>query len=115
MCKIPALIGVTLAFSSVACGEKVDSTDVRTTGIYAEMGALAEGNGQTMATVDLRVGGAGSNTHLNLKGNDELVASAATGQSQKMSKVKPTVLADYYIYGATLAVEAGEIVIVFNR
>jgi hypothetical protein len=67
-----------------------------------------------MVTADLRVG-AGSNTHLNLKGSDELVASAASGQSQKMSKVKPYPLADYYVYGATLAGEAGEILVAFQR
>jgi hypothetical protein len=110
-----ALIGTALAFSSLACGERVDSTDVRTHGIYAAMRALAEGNGQTAVTADLRVGGSGSNTHLDLKGSDELVAWAATGQSQKMSKVKPDALAEYYIYKASLAIEAGEIVVAFNR
>lgn len=115
MRAIMALVGTTLAFSSLACGEKVDSTDVRTHGVYAAMRASAEGNGQTTVTADLRVGGSGSNTHLDLKGSDELVAWAATGQSQKMSKVKPDVLAEYYIYKASLAVEAGDIVVAFNR
>lgn len=69
--KILALIGVASAFSLMACGKTIDSTDLRTSGISAEMSAVAEGNGQTVVTVDLREGSTGD-THVDLKGSDEL-------------------------------------------
>ena len=113
MRKKLALIGVAFAFS-FACGRTIDSTDLRTSGVSAEMSAVAEGNGQTTVTADLRQG-SGSSTHLDLKGSDELVAIAATGQSLKMTKVKPSDIANYYVYRAILSVEAGVIVVAFNR
>ena len=114
MRRVPALIGVAFAFTWVACGKTIDSTDLRTSGVSAEMSAVADGSGQTMVTADLRQG-SGSSTHLDLKGSDELVAIAATGQSQKMTKVKPSDIANYYVYRASLAVETGVVVVAFNR
>ncbi len=93
----------------VACTEDVDSTDVRTSGVHASMDVMAPGNGESEVTVGLRVGGATSNTFLDLKGEDELVASAE-GEERTMSQS-----GDYY--EATLGTEAGgtEINVAFNR
>ena len=67
-----------VALGAMACSESVDSTDVRTTGVYAEMSVHAHGDGQSQVQVDLRVGGANSNTHLALKGVDKLTATVGT-------------------------------------
>jgi hypothetical protein len=58
-----------------ACSEDVDSDDVRTSGVYAEMEVVAEGDGSSTVTVDLTVGGSNSNTHLEMAGEDELTAT----------------------------------------
>ena len=68
-----ASLAVVLGVS--ACSEQVDSTDVRTSGIYADMEVRAYGNGKSEVEVDLRVGGASSNTHLAMKGADKLTAT----------------------------------------
>jgi hypothetical protein len=63
---------------AIACGglgcQKVTSTDIRTSGIYAEL--LVHEHGSVEATVDatLWVGGALSNTYLALTGPDHLTA-----------------------------------------
>ena len=65
-----------VALGGLACSQQVDSTDVRTTGIYADMLVRAAGNGKSDVQVDLRVGGASSNTHLAIKGTDKLTATS---------------------------------------
>jgi hypothetical protein len=104
---------ITLALLAVVaaagCGtEDVDSTGVKTKVVYAEMEVTATGNGSSTVKVDLRVG-KDSNTYLDLKGDDELVATAA-GTSKKLSQSGNS-------YKTTLPVEAAdtEIVIAFNR
>ena len=67
-----------VALGAVACSERVDSTDVRTSGIYADMSVHATGNGKADVQVDLKVGGADSNTHLVMKGADRLTATVGT-------------------------------------
>jgi hypothetical protein len=59
-----------------ACTESVDSTDIRTSGIYPEIRISAEGSGDTLVEVQLKVGGRNSNTFLELKGEDRLEATA---------------------------------------
>ncbi|MEO8182866.1 MAG: hypothetical protein ABI895_28875 [Deltaproteobacteria bacterium] len=69
---------VGLAAVSLACGigctlEEVDSDAIRTKGLYAEMLAIAPGNGTTLVRVNLTVGG-NSGTRVQLVGEDVLVA-----------------------------------------
>jgi len=69
---------VGLAAVSLACGtgctlEEVDSDAIRTKGLYAEMLAIAPGNGNTLVRVNLTVGG-NSGTRVQLVGQDVLVA-----------------------------------------
>jgi hypothetical protein len=92
-----------------ACAEDVDSTDVRTSGVYAEIDVLAAGNGKSEVTTDLRVGGSDSNTHLKIKGEDELVA---TGDG-----VAKTMSLSGFLYKASFDVEAEdtEFVVAFMR
>jgi hypothetical protein len=71
-------VTLTLALGAVACSEDVDSTDVKTSGVYAVMSTIADDSGQSKVTVDLKVGGSNSNTHLDLKAEDKLTATVAT-------------------------------------
>lgn len=57
----------------VAC-ESVDSSDVLTSGMYADLTAQTEGEG-TRATATLRVGGATSNTFVRLGADDQLTVN----------------------------------------
>lgn len=60
------------ALFALACTETVESTDIRTTGIYPEIEIIANGSGQSEVTVRLKVGGSNSDTFLDLKGEDTL-------------------------------------------
>ncbi len=64
------------ALMALACTESVESTDIKTTGIYPEIAVVATGNGSSKVTVYLKVGGNDSNTFLDLKGEDTLEATA---------------------------------------
>lgn len=59
----------------VGCTETVESTDVRTSGIYPEITVTATGNGNSTVTVRLKVGGNDSNTFLDLQAPDKLEVS----------------------------------------
>jgi hypothetical protein len=98
-----------LALGAVACSEDVDSTDVKTSGVYAEMSVVATGNGQSKLTVDLRVGGVSSNTHLDVKGTDSLTATDGT--------TTKTLSQSGNVYTATFDVEAAgtQFTVNFNR
>jgi hypothetical protein len=69
----------------VGCTETVESTDVRTSGVYPEIEVVADGSGNSVVTVELKVGGDDSNTYLELKGGDRLQATAA-GQTKTLTK-----------------------------
>jgi hypothetical protein len=63
------------ALLALACTESVESTDIRTTGIYPEIEVVATGNGSSKVTVRLKTGGDNSNTFLDLRGDDKLEAT----------------------------------------
>ncbi len=100
---------LTLALGAVACGEDVDSTDVKTSGVYAIMSVTATGNGQSEVSMDLRVGGANSNTHLDLKAGDQLTATVGT--------TTKTLGQSGYVYKTTFDAEAADtkFVVAFTR
>lgn len=69
-------VAAALAWGATGCSlEEVNSDAVRTHGLYADILALASGDGETLVRVDLTVGG-DNGTTVNLVGDDELVASA---------------------------------------
>ncbi len=106
-----AILFLTLA-SLVAC-EAVDSTDVMTDGVYADISAEAEGDGSTRTSAILRVGGSTSNTFLELVESDSLTAS--TGEdSQTMIDQS---IGDFHAYVAEFDVDAEdtEFVVAFDR
>lgn len=61
-----------LALGLLGCSEDVESTDVRTSGIYPEFTVTANGNGRSQVEARLKVGGSNSNTFLDLTGDDTL-------------------------------------------
>ena len=70
----------------IACSE-TDSTDVRTSGIRAEIDVVAQGDGETTVTANLEVGSGGFfSTDLELAGGDTLTATAFD-LTQPLSKV----------------------------
>jgi hypothetical protein len=69
------LFGMSVALGASGCSlEDVDSDAIRTQGMFADMLALAPGNGSTLVRVDLNVGGENGTT-VNLVGDDQLDAS----------------------------------------
>ncbi len=74
------------ALTLSACSESVESEDVRTSGIYAVFQVYGDSDSRSAtARADLRVGGANSNTHLDLTGGERLVVTAG-GISRTMSR-----------------------------
>ena len=62
---------------TLGCTQSVESTDIRTTGIYPEITVTATGSGTSKVEVQLKVGGSSSNTYLDLTGEDQLTATVA--------------------------------------
>ncbi|MEY2930410.1 MAG: hypothetical protein RL033_1159 [Pseudomonadota bacterium] len=74
--SLTALSLTGLMLAGVGCTlEEVDSDAIRTRGMYAEMLAIAPGNGTTLVRVNLTVGGS-SGTRVQLSGSDALVAES---------------------------------------
>lgn len=86
------------AILALACTESVESTDVRTTGIYPVIEVVATGNGNSKVTVELKVGGDDSNTFLDLTGDDKLEATA-DGETKTLDQSGDS-------YSASFAVDA---------
>lgn len=71
--RSPLILAAMVLPALVAC-ESVDSTDVLTSGMYADLTAQTEGEG-TRATATLRVGGGTSNTFVRLGADDQLTVN----------------------------------------
>jgi hypothetical protein len=71
------LLGVGVTTLAAGCTEDIASSDVRTSGVYADYTALASkgepSDSGTKASAYLRTGGDNSNTFLDLVGDDKLV------------------------------------------
>jgi hypothetical protein len=99
-----------LALAAFGCSESVESTDVRTTGIYPEIDVVATGSGSSRVTVRLKVGGRNSNTFLDLTGGDTLEATV-DGDTKTLDETSDET------YSATFPIDAEgtEFVIAFLR
>ena len=99
-----------LVFLALGCKESVESTDIRTTGIYPEITVEAEGSGSSTVTVKLKVGGSNSNTFLELTGGDTLEATV-DGETKTLRETSDEV------YSASFPVDAEgtEFLIAFLR
>lgn len=65
-----------LPLTALACTETVESSDVRTSGVFPEFRAVADGSGSTQVRARLKVGGDDSNTYLKLQDGDRIEVSA---------------------------------------
>ncbi|HEY5959398.1 MAG TPA: hypothetical protein VIV60_22725 [Polyangiaceae bacterium] len=113
MAKQIGLLAI-LAFGFMACNdEKVESEDIRTSGIYAAFHVLATGNDKTTATSELRVGG-DSGTIIILTGEDKLVCTATVPELAPTTK---TLSKDGNEYKATFSGDAAstQFLFAFNR
>lgn len=73
---VRAALATVVASGATGCSlEEVNSDAIRTNGLYADILALASGDGETLVRVELAVGG-DNGTTVNLSGDDDLVASA---------------------------------------
>ena len=103
---VSLLLSASLA---AGCRQEVESTDIRTTGVYPVIDVTAEGSGTSRVLVKLKVGGPNSNTYLDLTGPDRLTATGggATKELDSSGSVS---------YAATFATEAaGPFVVSFIR
>ena len=69
------LSGAAVAAALTGCTETVESTDIKTSGIFPQIVVTAEDKGTSELSVTLKVGGSNSNTYLDLKGDDRLTAT----------------------------------------
>jgi hypothetical protein len=103
------LAAAVLALSITACAESVESDDVLTDGIYADLSAVATEEGMRVTAI-LVVGGESSNTYVKLTGDDALTATA-DGETRRLSAQN---LGNIYHYGADLAANTGDTEVVFR-
>lgn len=103
MRRVIWLLAMGLAFAALAgCAEDVDSDDVATDAIYANIWVEASGDGNSRAYTALRVGGSSSNTFLELTDYDALmtfVNDTSKGMAESESALGTT-------YSATFPYEA---------
>lgn len=92
--------GLALVLGLVGCTQEVDSTDIRTSGVYPEITVTADGSGNSEVSVLLKVGGSASNTYLDLRGDDELTANAE-GVTKTLER------SDSHAYVASFDTDAG--------
>jgi hypothetical protein len=104
-----SVVSVALAACLAAgCRQKVESTDIRTTGVYPDIDVTADGSGSTRVQVRLKVGGPASNTFLELVGPDRLQVTGG-GVTKDMD-------GSGYSYTATFPTDAaGPFVVAFLR
>lgn len=88
-----------VALFALACTESIESTDVRTSGIYPEIEVVATGDGTSEVRVLLKTGGSNSNTYLDLTGDDTLEVTV-DGDTKTMDQSGDA-------YEATFDVDAG--------
>jgi hypothetical protein len=63
--------------AATGCRQEVESTDIRTSGVFPVIDVTADGSGSSRVEVRLKVGGRASNTYLELVGDDSLQVTAA--------------------------------------
>jgi len=93
------LLGVAVLLAvQVACAD-VDSQDILTNAMYANLSITADGSGDSEAVAALRVGGANSTTYVELSDGDTLTAQAGDGEPDVMTEAE---LFEYHAYHAVL-------------
>jgi len=100
------VFGLTLgaAVGLVGCGESIDSTSVKTDGIWADFTARADGSGNTDVRAGLKTGGPNSNTFLTLEEGDELTFHA---DGDTYNPQTQEVFDQYEVYVKNVSVDQG--------
>lgn len=89
------------------CAEDVDSSDVKTSGMYADFSVTGRGDGRSEVRAAIRIGGGNSNTYADLTAGDVLSATSGA-DTHTLTKIGGT-LGKVHIYGATFdGAEAGQ-------
>lgn len=83
-----------------ACTETVDSKDIRTSGISAQITATATSDAATTVITELKVGGPSSNTYVDLSGGDRIFASADGKRLEMEAQGTGTYQVDFNITAA---------------
>ncbi len=99
-------------FTATAC-TSVESSDIKTSGIYADLWTIADGDGASYSEATLRVGGALSNTFVTLSDGDELT----TTLGEQVEIMHEQNLADIFTYRADFESDAPDTdyVVAFER
>jgi hypothetical protein len=74
----PGLAVLVATVALLAGCSQVDSSAVRTSGMYADLSIESDGSGGSLARASLKVGGDSSNTYINLTSGDSLVTRVGT-------------------------------------
>lgn len=104
MNRIISLATTGLALAGLVACENVDSSDVLTSGVYADITARASGDGETLVKTTLRVGGAASNTFLDLVDDDKLIAT----QAEQVEEMERKTLLGSVWYQKSFAIDAAD-------
>lgn len=102
---IPRMLAVGAVLAVGTACASVESDDVLTDGIYANFDAVNTGAPQTAATAIFRVGGATSNTFVNLGGDDTVSVAVDGGEAVALTE---TNLGDLYSYIGSFDAAAAE-------
>ncbi len=107
-------LGVSLGlFLGTGC-QKVASSSVKTSGIYADLSVTASGTGAAEVRAALRVGGPLSNTFLDLDAGDSLSA-AVNGSTYPLARTAAILSAVSYIASVPVETPGTVFVIAFSR
>jgi hypothetical protein len=109
-----AKIAVACSLLAVTACETLDSADIRTSGVYAEIDVEADGTGQSVVRTTLRSGGAGSNTYLELTAGDRLLARSE-GQTKTMAASRNVWDEVHYVAGFSRDAGGTEFRVAFER
>lgn len=109
--KAGLLTALLLAMGATGCAN-VDSSDIRTSGMHANVKLVADGTATVKATTSLRVGGATSNTFVELVEGDALTVTVA--ETTKDMGERSALGAYWYEAALEASVAAPDVDVVFD-
>lgn len=107
------MVVIAVAAATLQGCSNVESEDVATSGVNAQIRATADGSGSTQVRATLRVGGGTSNTFLDLSGDDVLEASY--DQSAQAMSREELLGAISYVTSFPVEAEGSEFVVALLR
>lgn len=107
-----------VAVGVTACSEATDSNNIKTGGIYAAIDVKTGNANSSDVEVTLKVGGANSNTYVDLSSNDKLTATLNNTEARVLGRQEKTKNHISYVTtfsGATAGMENSSYKITFDR